>query len=226
MTNVGDTVTEEQTYDGTHELTSLQEQGARLMATYPHLSKAELARKLKCSRKSIVNWMKKPAFVEKVQELQKVIRPNIRSLIDAMTKTEKAEFLKKLQRKHGTYLPEIWNIERILFNQTTGQFNAIEKSREAIFELQKITMRDVELQSINDLRHDVERLEEELDRKSPGWRHQQQRSEDMSFPGGENSNANEIDDADDKMLVDYLEDQRPDYWEDENNEMEENEWYW
>jgi len=193
------------------------------MATYPYLSKAELARKLKCSRKSFVNWMKLPEFTDKVCELKKTIRPNIRSLIDAMTKTEKTEFLKKLQRKYGTYLPEIWNIERILFNPTTGQLNVIDKAREAISELQKKTMRDVELMSINDLRHDVERLEEELNRKYPGWRHQQQRSEDMSFPGGEEPYVDKIDDVDDKILEDYLEDQSSDYWEDENDETEESE---
>lgn len=194
------------------------------MATYPHFSKAELARRLNCSRRAIVNWCQNPEFMDKVRELRKTIRPNVPSLVGAMTKAERKELLRRLKQEFGVYLPEIEKIERLLFDQTTGQIKDFEMTRKVISRLDEIKAADAETMSIEDLSLSIERLESEMERKLPGWRDQKPEAEVFPRPVDEEATGDESNDIGDEELEDYLEDQRASHWEKPDLEWEEDDW--
>ena len=102
----------------TNKLTELQERVARIAAAFPGISKTEIARRAHCSRRAVVTHFKNPAFIERMKNLKAELEVNIYDITDSMDRKKKAELLKELKQKRGTYLPDLEELE--------AEFNDIE----------------------------------------------------------------------------------------------------
>ena len=147
-------------------LNEMQERGARLIAANSHLGKGEIAKRIGCSRRTLLNWMKNTEFVTSLGRLQSSAPIDIPSLVNGLSAHERTSLIARLQELAGTRIDEIENIEALAYTEDGSP--DVEAAREAAGALFLLIHHDNELRL--DWKAEVDRLECILDVRDPEWR--------------------------------------------------------
>jgi len=149
-------------------LTDLMERGARLIAANPHLNKTEAARRIGCSRRQILNWMTNDSFVTRLEELKAAFPIDVSTLAKEMPTRDRLELIKRLRDEIGTRTPEIEEIETLILDENGNpDIDLVQFTKDALY---NVLATDKKIEPVQ--REEVERLENLLDIRSPGWREQ------------------------------------------------------
>ena len=97
-----------------HELTDKQLAAARLLATDPTTTKADVAVALNIGRRTIFRWLTDPAFVGKIEEFRAsaLVKPDVGTILKLLSQSEKNQLMEELLGEKGqSSLPQIKELE-------------------------------------------------------------------------------------------------------------------
>lgn len=152
-------------------LTHTMERVARCLATEPNLSKVEVADRYGIVPRTLYFWLKREDFLSKIKEYESQLDSlpvtSVEDVWDRLSEAQKKQLREKIisvERKKGTYFPELDKVEDAIIN--LEDFEAKEKalsSLELLIGRIKYSLHDQSYNENGQLKEDLNRFEEIID---------------------------------------------------------------